>query len=131
MANDDDEIGYRKPPKATRFEKGKSGNPKGRPKGAQNLATLVDQAVNETVQVTINGKRRSISKLAATVSQLANKAASGDPKAMRELLDRVQALEARAEAQASPDAPLSEADLGLLDAIAARLDRMNRGPEDV
>ncbi|MFZ3585531.1 DUF5681 domain-containing protein, partial [Loktanella sp. DJP18] len=28
-------VGYAKPPESSRFKKGKSGNPKGRPKGAK------------------------------------------------------------------------------------------------
>lgn len=35
MSFDDDRIGYKKPPKKTQFKKGKSGNPKGRPKKAK------------------------------------------------------------------------------------------------
>ena len=34
------EVGYRKPPVGTRFKKGQSGNPAGRPRGTVNLATL-------------------------------------------------------------------------------------------
>ncbi len=131
MTNDAEEIGYRQPPKATRFQKGTSGNPKGRPKGTKNLCTLLDQAVNETVPVTKNGKRRSISKLEATVTQLANKAASGDAKAMRELLDRVQALEAQTRPRDDPDESFSAADRDLLDAIAERIKRIDKGTEDV
>jgi len=132
MANDDDEIGYRKPPRAGRFPKGKSGNPNGRPKGAKNLDTLVGQTVNDTVQVTVNGKRRSMSKLEASLVQLVNKAASsGDPKYLRQLIDLVREAEGRQEARAEPAEPLGAADLELLHSIAARLDRMAKGPEDV
>ena len=47
---------YRKPPLHTRFKKGQSGNPRGRP--AQNLPALLAAALNEKVTVTENGKRR-------------------------------------------------------------------------
>ena len=85
----DDEAyhtGYGKPPERTRFRKGVSGNPKGRPKGSKNLATIFRKITNEKVQV--NGPRgpRWISKLEAGITQLANRAAKGDPKAIRELI---------------------------------------------
>ena len=51
---------YRKPPMHTRFKKGQSGNPRGRP--AKNLATLLAAALNEKVIVTENGKRRQVTK---------------------------------------------------------------------
>jgi hypothetical protein len=56
MADHDDsyEIGYKKPPAETRFTRGQSGNPKGRPKGAKNLATLLVKVGRERVRVTIN-----------------------------------------------------------------------------
>ena len=84
------EVGYAKPPQYTRFRKGQSGNPKGRPKGLQSFARLARQAFNEKIAIKENGERRIITKLQAALKQLANKAASGDAAAIREVL-RVQA----------------------------------------
>lgn len=88
MANSEDHypVGYRRPPSHTRFTRGRSGNPKGRPKGSQNLATVLAKAGRARIKVTENGVSRSISKLDACMLQLTNQAASGDLKAIRELL---------------------------------------------
>jgi hypothetical protein len=85
------EVGYARPPQYTRFRKGQSGNPKGRPKGLQSFARLARQAFNEKIAIKENGERRIITKLQAALKQLANKAASGDAAAIREVL-RVQAV---------------------------------------
>ena len=79
------EIGYGKPPEKTRFAKGQSGNPRGRPKGAKNLSTILQQVGRERVTVNINGRTVQMTKLEASTHQLANRAASGDLKAIREL----------------------------------------------
>ena len=56
--NRDYAVSYGKPPRHTRFEKGRSGNPKGRASGAKNLSTLFIEALNETVIIAENGGRR-------------------------------------------------------------------------
>jgi hypothetical protein len=87
MANNEDyTIGFRKPPKDSRFVKGKSGNPNGRPKGSHNATTILDKACRERIRVTSNGKIRYLSKFEAAMLQLMNKAASGDLRAMQLLL---------------------------------------------
>jgi hypothetical protein len=58
----DYEVGYGRPPKHSRFEKGKSGNPKGRPKGAKNIATIMNAALAEKVTVRANGRTRRMTR---------------------------------------------------------------------
>jgi Family of unknown function (DUF5681) len=50
------DVGYGKPPLHSRFKKGRSGNPHGRPKGSSNMSTLLDHALNEQVVVSENGQ---------------------------------------------------------------------------
>ncbi len=77
------------PPKRTsvdtRFKKGASGNPHGRPKGARNRSSLVDEIFNTPIPVTENGRQKIITKRAAALTQLANKAAGGDLRATKML----------------------------------------------
>jgi hypothetical protein len=81
-------VGYGKPPQHGRFSSGRSGNPRGRPKGSQNLTTLLSQALNQKVTVTEHGQSRQITKREAMITQLVNRAAGkGDLAAMRLLLD--------------------------------------------
>jgi Family of unknown function (DUF5681) len=79
-------VGYRRPPVGTRFRPGQSGNPRGRPKGARNLSTVIAAALSERVAVNENGRRRRITKLEAAVKQLVNRAASGEARATQLLL---------------------------------------------
>jgi hypothetical protein len=72
------EIGDRRPPLATRFRPGRSGNPRGRPKTASRLRALVTKELNEEVEATENGQPVRITKLEATVKQFVNLAARGD-----------------------------------------------------
>lgn len=74
----DYEVGYGKPPVATRFKPGQSGNPAGRRKGSLNINSILKKAMNEVVLVTERGKTKRLTKMEVAVAQLMNKAASGD-----------------------------------------------------
>jgi hypothetical protein len=82
---------YRKPPLHTRFKKGKSGNPRGRPK--KNLPALLVAALNEPVFARIDGERRKITKRQAVVHQLVDKPASADLRATKMLIDMIKVIE--------------------------------------
>ena len=121
-------TGRGNPPKHTQFKKGVSGNKNGRPKGSKNLSTVLMEAAGDRVTVTIGGKQRRISKLQASVMQLATKAAAGDRASIVELLDRVDELERRAAAAKPAEFPFSAADREVLHAIHERM-RLCRPPQ--
>jgi hypothetical protein len=114
-------IGRGNPPKRTQFQKGVSGNKKGRPKGSKNLSTLVMEAARDQVTATIGGKQRRITKIQATAMQLATKAAGGDPASIARFLDWVDEFEKRAAAAKPVEFPFSEADLQVLHTIYDRM----------
>jgi len=101
-----DSVGYGKPPKHTQFTKGVSGNPKGRPKGSQNLSTLLEKIGRQRISVTENGRTRQLTKFEAVILQLYNSAVRGDVKALNELRYWIQMLSD--SAQAALPSPLKE-----------------------
>jgi hypothetical protein len=113
-------VGYRNPPEATRFKKGQSGNPNGRRKGSLNLATVLAQTLREKVVVNENGQRKTITKREAAFKQLANKAASGDLRALQLLVNLSREAETR-ESESQPNSlTLSESDQKVMERILKR-----------
>lgn len=80
------EVGYKKPPQGTQFQKGTSGNPKGRPPGSRRLATFVQKVLGEQIVVKVNGRQTRMSMIEAIIRQLANQAVRGDYRSMHLLL---------------------------------------------
>jgi hypothetical protein len=115
-----DEVGFGKPPKHSQFRKGISGNPKGRPKGTRNLATVLANALQERVIINENGRRRTVTKLDAAVKQLVDKAASGDLAAMRPLMILAGSTEDHSADPLEKQAP--EVDLRVMRGVLKRLE---------
>ena len=112
MSDDDKpdyKVGYKKPPLHTRFQKGQSGNPRGRPRGSKNLSTLLTDALNEPVVVTEDGKKRKISKRELGIRQLVNKFAMAEAQATKILLGLMQERD-RLAAETSAERPSFGAD---------------------
>ena len=114
------EVGYGKAPRHTRFAKGQSGNPRGRPSGAKNLSTLLSDALNETVVVTENGGRRKVSKRQAIITQLVNRSATADFRAIKILLDIMRAIEVQNESASPETSVFGEADEKVIEGFKAR-----------
>jgi hypothetical protein len=78
-------VGYGRPPKATRWKPGQSGNPKGRPKSL----TLSEAYRKKLAEVDPEDEQgRSYAEILA--EQIVSKAKTGDVAAVRELADRTE-----------------------------------------
>jgi hypothetical protein len=128
--NGNNEIGFGKPPKRTQFKKGQSGNPRGRPKGQPNIATVLVKALREKVIVNENGRRKVITKLEASITQLVNKAAAGDLRALQQLAALARAGEERSVEAGTPTAVLTDVDRKVMKGVLRRFGATLEGAED-
>lgn len=122
-------VGYRKPPQATRFKPGQSGNPRGRPKGSPNLATDLSTELGELITVREGGEARRVSKQRALIKSLMTKALQGDVRATTALL----ALYARVISEPPEDegGSVAEHELLILRRFGPRLLKsLTKKPED-
>ncbi len=86
--SENDSVGYRRPPKRTRWKTGQSGNPrstKAMPKLAESSLAVIERLLFEPVRVMKNGEPAKMSAAAAIINQLMQKSFSGDRKATRVL----------------------------------------------
>jgi hypothetical protein len=117
------QIGYGRPPAHTRFKPGKSGNPRGRPKGAKNEDTILREIMNRPIEIREGGRPRKISVLAAILLKFAENALKGDPKSATFLLNRYGLAERN-----TPQADgLDQDDRELLDSYVRDLKTTTKG----
>ena len=117
-----DDVGFGKPPKHSQFQRGQSGNPKGRPKGSLNLATVLERTLRERVVLKENGRRKVVTKLESVILKLVNDAASGNSHSTRLLCQLLASGEERS-VEVEPTTPFSETDQNVLDNIRKRIQR--------
>lgn len=125
MGNNSYDVGFGKPPKHSRFRKGISGNPNGRPKGKRNFITILTKVLNETIVIEENGVRRSVTKLEAALSKLANQAVSGDAGALKLLSTLARSVAERADEPAERE--LTVDDLKIVQRFLQREGRSRGG----
>jgi hypothetical protein len=123
-------VGYGKPPQSTRFQKGVSGNPKGRPKGSLNVASLFLRTLREKVVVNENGRRKTVTKLEAALKQLVNKAASGDLRALQQLVALATDAEQKQNLATTQNPVLNDLDQEVVESILSRFHPVTNNPQD-
>jgi hypothetical protein len=80
---DNYKVGYRKPPKHTRFPKGVSGNPKGRPKRVLDFDQEFLREAKSLITINEGGCRRRVPKHLAVIKQMVNNAIKGTASGQR------------------------------------------------
>src|SRR5436309_2498520 len=89
---DDYSVGYGRPPIHTRFQNGKSGNPRGRPRRRKNYATLMQQILGEQISIRDGERVRKVSKLEAMIHRHFFNAMKGDTKSLTALMNLAAGL---------------------------------------
>ena len=82
------EIGYKKPPKATRFQPGESGNRLGRPKKPRSSNEILEKIMSEKVTIVIKGRRRTVTMKEVLIRQLVTEGMKGNQRALKAIFNR-------------------------------------------
>jgi hypothetical protein len=125
-ADADYKVGYGKPPKQHQFKKGaKSPNPKGRPKGAKGLKTILCAAAEAPAEYILHGKKTKAQRIEVAAAQLTMKAAKGELKA----IDKLMQLYSQYGPPSAVDESMidAEADAATMDELLNSAAKFSRG----
>jgi hypothetical protein len=128
------EVGFGKPPERTRFKKGRSGNPKGRPRKKPDLYSELTKVLRENVTITVDGQQEKVTvqqallrrlrdqalrgefwagkliqKVVATLPESGSESGRVDMQSIGAKFDRIMAESARKEAEGGQDPENAEA----------------------
>ena len=84
------DVGYGRPPVHSRYKKGRSGNPKGRPKGAKSMKALLEEALSSSVTIVENGAPKKTELRSIIFRTLCAKAAKGDARSTAVVVNLMQ-----------------------------------------
>ena len=124
--------GYKNPPVEHQFKKGKSGNPKGRPRKKKqssfdpglDLIASVHRELGKTISVQENGQHSKITKLDAFSAQLVAQSVNGKPSQQKMLLSLLT-LHKHEETEQRTLEQLQSYDEDLLNDLYDQLNSMN------
>ena len=88
--DDDEKIGYKRPPKRTQFKKGQSGNKNGRPKKRNDIASTFARTLAEPLTYREGDTLREMPAAEALLYAQVGKAMQGDQSAFNAVMMRAQ-----------------------------------------
>lgn len=86
-------VGYKRPPRSSRFQRGKSGNPKGRPRNRRRELPY-DALLGQMVAIREDGRERRVTAAEAFLLHLTKRGLEGDSAAARASLAAIEAARA-------------------------------------
>src|ERR1700674_2022 len=116
-SGDDIKVGYKRPPRHSRFQPGRSGNQRGKQKGVRNLGSDVKRTLEVPVRLHEQGKERRVSTQEAALLRLREKALKGDPRSLDRLLELAK-VSNNSAVESVGDEALAAEDQAILDAYA-------------
>ena len=114
-------VGYRMPPKKHQFVPGKSGNPKGRPRGRRSTYSVLGELLNQKVVSTQNGRTVKIDKRTLILTQAVHGAAKGNIKAIQNIIPHMLAIDEQNDKLAETKASLSINDEHIMQSLKERI----------
>ena len=121
-----DSVGYRRPPKRHQFSKGKSGNPRGRKKGAKNEATILNELLEQTIRIRVDGRIRTVTMRKAILMRFREEALKGDIKSAAFILNRQNQHAANEPERTEMD----QDDRAIIDAFLNRVRQSDGEPKE-
>ena len=87
-----EDVGYGKPPKANQFKPGKSGNPKGRPRGAKSRDAMLRELLSSKITMRRDGKVRKITVMEGIFHKMVEDSLKGNIKSATFLLNQLASI---------------------------------------
>lgn len=115
-SNQDEKVGYGRPPRHSQFKPGRSGNPRGRTKSKRTMQSIVNALLDQKIWVSLPSGKKQVTVEEGIFLRLRELALKGDLKAVQFLLDRRHPPTGSHETNASGER-LSQDDLAILAAV--------------